>query len=359
MKVYLGAESIISPSGNAEQCFEKIEEGIAGVKNYSDRGFNKESFYLSAFEHHSFSFDQLLKDAILQSLKSFDEKLVTSDKTLLIISSTKGDLSKGYAQALTAPASAIQKDFRLKHFPLIISNACASGVMAINTAAHLLQIKKFEHIIVAGIDLISDFILYGFQSLYALSNEASKPFDKERKGINLGEGSAAVVVSTQPSAFKSECYRWLGGCTAGDANHISGPSRTGEGLYRSVLATLKDSGVTTGDIDFISAHGTATLFNDEMEAIAMNRLNMQHIPLNSFKGFFGHTLGAAGIIETAMCIQSMRKNVLLKSVGYDESGTSVPLHIIEESKSCNINTVLKTASGFGGCNASLIIQKNS
>lgn len=117
--------------------------------------------------------------------------------------------------------------------------------------------------------------------------------------------------------------------------------------------------MTTGDIDFISAHGTATLFNDEMEAIAMNRLNMQHIPLNSFKGFFGHTLGAAGIIETAMCIQSMRKNVLLKSVGYDECGTSVPLHIIQESKPCNINTVLKTASGFGGCNASLIIQKNS
>lgn len=359
MKIYLGAESIISPSGNAEECFDKIKDGIAGVKNYAGRGFNKESFCLSSFEHHNFSFTQLLKDVILQSVKCFDEKVLTSDKTLLIISSTKGDLSKGYAQALTAPATAIQKDLQLKHFPLIISNACASGVMAINAAAHLLQKKKYEHIIVAGIDLISDFILYGFQSLYALSNEASKPFDKDRKGINLGEGAAAIVVSTQSSAFKNECYRWLGGCTAGDANHISGPSRTGEGLYRSVIATLKESGLTNSDIDFVSAHGTATLFNDEMEAIAMNRLNMQHIPLNSFKGFFGHTLGAAGIIETAMCIQSMKKNVLLRSVGYVECGTSVPLHIIEKNTPEKINTVLKTASGFGGCNASLIIQKNS
>jgi len=96
-----------------------------------------------------------------------------------------------------------------------------------------------------------------------------------------------------------------------------------------------------------------------MEAIAMNRLNMQHIPLNSFKGFFGHTLGAAGIIETAMCIQSMKKNILIRSVGYDECGTSVPLHIIEKNTPEKINTVLKTASGFGGCNASLIIQKKS
>lgn len=357
VKVYLGAESIISPSGDAETCFLKLQNGESGVKKFSARGFNKEDFFLSAFEHRNSSFSQLLKDVIQQSVNKYDKDILTSEKTLVVISSTKGDFSKGYAHALTAPAKVLQNELQLKNFPLIISNACASGVMAINVAANLIVQKKFEHIIVAGIDLISDFILYGFQSLYALSDEPAKPFDKNRKGINLGEGAAAIIISKESSAFKNHYFHWLGGSSANDANHISGPSRTGEGLYRSVLMTLNHAGVSSKEIDYISAHGTATIFNDEMEAIAFNRLNIQHIPLNSFKGFFGHTLGAAGIIETAMCMLSMKKNTLLKSVGYDEPGTTVPIHVIEKSSSAKINTVLKTASGFGGCNASLIIQK--
>jgi len=99
------------------------------------------------------------------------------------------------------------------------------------------------------------------------------------------------------------------------------------------------------------------VFNDEMEAIAFNRLNMQHIPVNSFKGFTGHTLGAAGVIETALCITCMHENKLLPSAGYYNKGTTVELNLIKDAASATINTVLKTASGFGGCNASLLLQK--
>ena len=94
-----------------------------------------------------------------------------------------------------------------------------------------------------------------------------------------------------------------------------------------------------------------------MEAIAFNRLQMNHIPLNSFKGFFGHTLGAAGIIETAMCINAIRKDELLPSVGFSQPGTTENLNIITTTRSTSVNRILKTASGFGGCNASLILQK--
>ena len=115
--------------------------------------------------------------------------------------------------------------------------------------------------------------------------------------------------------------------------------------------------MNSNDIDFISAHGTATVYNDEMESIAFDRLAMNHIPVNSLKGYFGHTLGAAGVLETAICMQSLRNNLLIKSLGFDKSGTSKELNVLRENVSQEVQTILKTASGFGGANASLIISK--
>ena len=111
------------------------------------------------------------------------------------------------------------------------------------------------------------------------------------------------------------------------------------------------------DIDFISAHGTGTIYNDEMESIAFDRSNLTPIPLNSFKGYFGHTLGAAGVIETAISMQMLRNQMLIKSPGFETTGTSKELNIVKENKPANLRTILKTASGFGGGNASLLIQK--
>ena len=128
-------------------------------------------------------------------------------------------------------------------------------------------------------------------------------------------------------------------------------------MVRSIEKTFKRSGFSASDIDFVSAHGTATVFNDEMESIAFGRTKLDQVPLNSMKGYFGHTLGAAGLLETIMSIVSMEKNTLFPSLGYRETGTSVPLNIIQRIESKEINTVLKTASGFGGGNASLILQK--
>jgi 3-oxoacyl-[acyl-carrier-protein] synthase-1 len=164
-----------------------------------------------------------------------------------------------------------------------------------------------------------------------------------------------VLVSGGKVSESAVLYK--GGSSSNDANHISGPSRTGEGLVRSIEKTFKRSGFAASDIDFVSAHGTATVFNDEMESIAFGRTNLDQVPLNSMKGYFGHTLGAAGVLETIMSIVSMEHNTLFPSLGYRETGTSVPLNIIQRMESKEINTVLKTASGFGGGNASLILQK--
>ncbi|HEU4791481.1 MAG TPA: beta-ketoacyl synthase, partial [Flavobacterium sp.] len=142
-----------------------------------------------------------------------------------------------------------------------------------------------------------------------------------------------------------------------DANHISGPSRTGEGLFRSIQSALAEAKINSNQIDYISAHGTATPFNDEMEAIALNRLGLENIPLNSLKGFYGHTLGASGLLETVIGIQSALENKLFVSLGFDTIGVSQPINVIEKNEDKNIHFFLKTASGFGGCNTAVVFEK--
>src|SRR5699024_5555775 len=187
------------------------------------------------------------------------------------------------------------------------------------------------YVFIVGGDLVTQFILSGFNSFQALSGEACKPYDKNRIGINLGEVAAAVLVTPSKENLAEEAVEILGDATQNDANHISGPSRTGEGLYRSVKRALKESKIQPKEIDYISAHGTATVFNDEMEAIAFNRLGMEEIPLNSLKGYFGHTLGASGLIETIIGMHALNRNILIESKGYTEHGVSKPLNVIRKN----------------------------
>ena len=223
-------------------------------------------------------------------------------------------------------------------------------------ADDLLKENMYEQVFVIGIDVLSEFIVNGFQSLFALSEDRSKPFDAERKGINLGEAAACILISKH-KIENQFCAELLGGSSSNDANHISGPSRTGEGLVRSINKTLKFANTTAQEIDFISAHGTATKFNDEMESIALGRVNLENCAVNSFKAYLGHTLGAAGIIETIFALKSMEKNMLIKSLGYKKLGVSRAINIVPKNSIFKINTILKTASGFGGGNATLIIKK--
>ena len=190
-----------------------------------------------------------------------------------------------------------------------------------------------------------------------MSDSPSQPFDKSRKGICIGEAAAAVIVSKEklPTAPFSVIY--CGGSSSNDANHISGPSRTGEGLFRSINSALKEANLEANKIDYISAHGTATMYNDEMEAIAFNRHGLQNVPVNSLKGYYGHTLGASGLLETVLSIESANNNKLIVSKGYTNCGVTQPINIISETKQHEIKYFLKTASGFGGCNTAVLFEK--
>jgi len=359
VKIFIGGENIISPLGNGiKENFSKLRDNVSGISIFKNAGFNKEEICLSRISCNSTSkYDFLLNTCLDEVKKNVSSDIFTSDKMILVISTTKGDIEKSFTGTIVNSTGELQKKNFLKHFPVIVSNGCASGVIAINTAADLIRAGIYDNAIIIGCDVISDFILYGFQSLFSISPSPCRPFDKNRKGITLGDGCASVVLSKNTSIFIDPPIEYMEGTSSNDANHISGPSRTGEGLVRTVRKTLALAEMNEKEIDFISAHGTGTIYNDEMESIAFDRLGMNHIPLNSLKGYFGHTLGAAGVIETAICLQSMRNNMVIKSLGFEIPGIPKQLNIANENKKQEIRTVLKTASGFGGCNASLILKK--
>lgn len=309
-------------------------------------------------------FEQLLITSVQDALRNCTID-VTGPETILIICSTKGNISLLEMEphtpelnrrvALHTSAKLVKEYFSFAHEPLVVSNACISGVLGLITAMRLLQAGRYRHAVVTGADVVSRFVVSGFQSFQALSPVVCRPFDKHRNGLNLGEGAGTIILSTQKQ--HPENIRISGGATSNDANHISGPSRTGAELAYAITQSLQTAGVQPTEVDFISAHGTATLYNDEMEANAIALAGLQQAPLFSLKASYGHTLGAAGLIETAAALQCLREKVVLPSGGFEELGVTKPVNVNTGLKHLPLKHALKTASGFGGCNAALVLSR--
>lgn len=358
VSIYLTYGGLVTPLGiTVKENFQNVLAGRSGIQIIEDSGFQKEDWpqaKLSSLKPEA-RYKHLL-NLICDSLHvTCTTETLSSEKTLIIVSSTKGEITALPSDPFESTRKIIKDRLRNPSSPLIVSNACISGVLAISTGADYLKSGKYDTVIVIGIDALSDFITYGFQSLYAMSQEPAKPFDKNRKGISLGEAAGAIILTKELTS--DFCVELLGSSSSNDANHISGPSRTGEGLYRSVKRTLERSGINQEMIDFISAHGTGTLYNDDMESIAFERLHLDHVPINSLKGYYGHTLGAAGILETIITMKSMEHGIMIRSKGYEIPGTTSGINVLEEHIESPINYALKTASGFGGGNASLILKQ--
>jgi 3-oxoacyl-[acyl-carrier-protein] synthase-1 len=387
-RVYFEADHIITSLGfTTEENSSQIQAGNSGIKVLEDDNLFPGPVAFSAVNTKELDrhFDDTReKINITSSLLGFtrlEKMLITSiagalensavdpcdPRTIMILSTTKGNidlLAQKPSEALNSQriylwqlADFIAEQFHHPNRPLVISNACTSGSVAIMVAARLIASGQYDHAIVSGGDIISEFVISGFQSFQALSPDACRPFDADRTGLSLGEGCGTFVLTTNQAlaGAADEQVVYLGGATSNDANHISGPSRDGEGLYLSLAAAMKGAGVTADDIDFVSAHGTATPYNDEMESLALAWAGLDQVPVNSFKGYIGHTLGAAGLIETILSVYSIRNSILFKSAGYTNNGVSRPLNVITENIHKPVRRILKTASGFGGCNAGLVV----
>ncbi len=377
--IYFTGNNIITSLGfSTAENFSALKKGEVGIKTIDDKAFYPDPFPASLVDDNKLSekfqkietsssytrLEQILILSITDALEQTDTD-IKSERTAIIISTTKGNIDlleeskkNQFEQErvlLWKLGQVIGNYFGNPIQVIVLSNACISGVLAINTAAMMINSGQYDNIVVAGGDIVSRFVVSGFMSFLSLSPKPCKPFDANRDGLSLGEGAGTVILSNHKQ--EKENIVFLGGASANDANHISGPSRNGEGSFIAIKKALAESRLTAQQIDHISAHGTATLYNDEMESIAIDRHEMNDAPVNSFKGNWGHTLGAAGVIETIAMLSEMKENILIKSAGFEKLGVSKEINILSENEKKSITTCLKMASGFGGSNAALVVQK--
>jgi 3-oxoacyl-[acyl-carrier-protein] synthase-1 len=368
--IYLSSDNIITSLGtDTGEVINCIEKGETGINDYTTFAkltkapvsmVDKTKVAIEIekkFPAKNFTrFESL---AILSLLKTLEQGKIdpTSDRTLFILSTTKGNIEllkagKDYSPDifLYTTAQKISRLFGFVNTPVVICNACISGVLSLILAKRYIENGKYDQVVITGADVITEFVIAGFESFKSMSGKPCRPFDADRDGLSLGEGAGTILLTNRAV---EESVVLVHGASANDANHISGPSRTGEGLFLAGRNTLKD----TKDIDFISAHGTATNYNDDMESHAIHRLQLSKTPVNSFKGYFGHTLGAAGIIETILTKYSMLNNRIYQTFGLSTKGTVAQINAVDKSYNAPINKCLKLASGFGGCNAALLLEK--
>jgi 3-oxoacyl-[acyl-carrier-protein] synthase-1 len=366
--VYILADNIFSPLGkNTLKNMDALRRGKSGIQEHT-AGFSPEPFYASLFspqdkinDESLTSFEQIVLSSARDALK-YAQIDPGDRKTGFILSSTKGNIqlienipNENIPEnkiSLNSSADLIANSLGIVSEPLVVSHACISGLLAMITGMRLIQSGIYETLVVSGADLITSFIYSGFRSFQAVSSMPCRPFDAARDGISLGEAAATVILSATKTA---EATLLSGGSVSNDANHISGPSRTGEELWMAISRALQQAGTVSQEIDFISAHGTATRYNDEMEARAIHLASMETVPTNSLKGYYGHTLGAAGILESIVSIHSMKENIILPTLGFSTPGTEKPVNIVKELMNKKQHKCLKTASGFGGCNAAIVM----
>lgn len=380
---YIIADNIISPLGEtSEENYLSVKAGRSGIRAYEPGTCNiPEGFYASLlFEDFETLALRSAQKAITNAQKNIEnaqkdignkQKAIGNGRlelkgkrTAFILSSTKGNIEENISLADSAQRIASQLGIDAK--PIVVCNACISGLSALILGNRLIDSGLYDAAIVCGCDTPRQFILSGFQSLKALSPEPCRPFDMERMGLNLGEAAATLILSKNP--IQGNSWRMGDGFIRNDAFHISTPSKTADGLYLSLQRTLesftKEISSTCEQIDlkehlaFINAHGTATLFNDQMESVAIGRAGLSDLPANAYKSFWGHTMGAAGILETIISMKAIDDNTILGTRGFSELGVSGKMNICAENRPTDKKGFIKMLSGFGGCNATIWAAKS-
>lgn len=368
---YLIANNIISALGfTTKENLEALESYCSGIKPVESKELSQEPLQAALIcnkqleklvaQHQLQSYTRVEQLIILSIKDTLSQvSISTNDPSLgIIISTTKGNISQlrnnTERNLLSDISSRIASYFDIGERVSLISNACISGVSALVVAHRMLKASIYQNIIVVGVDELSQFIVSGFQSFKSLSEQICRPYDIAHDGLSLGEACGSILLS---NTYTPDSIQLLGGAITNDANHISGPSRTGDGLCYAIKDAMRQAEVESQNIDFTNLHGTATIYNDEMEAKAIHLAGLEDKPINSLKPYFGHTLGASGIIETIICTEQLRRKKVFATLGYNENGVVPSLEISAEHIALNKAKIcIKTASGFGGCNAAIVLS---
>ncbi len=349
--------------GSLEQTVTALIDGAGGIRGAPNFGVDVACAPFT---------DLSLRDPVTCATRLGGEigtAVLRDERLLYVFCAAKGDL-RGLDQAtdgtgqdqrpsplLEMQAAAVRDALGIKPARTsVVSNACASGAIGLELAAELLYHGGYDRAVVFGYDSLSRFVTTGFHALGALSASVARPFDADRDGLTLGEGAAAaVLVRRRPRAGDVVL---AGAASANDANHRTGPSRTGEGLYRAAAGALRDANVGPDSIGGVKCHGTATVYNDAMEAKALTTLfGSGYPPCVSVKGALGHTSGGGSLLETLLAAEFLTRRMLPPTAGFRRLGVDEPVPVSASPQPLHKQSVLCLSAGFGGVDAALLLRE--
>jgi 3-oxoacyl-[acyl-carrier-protein] synthase II len=256
------------------------------------------------------------------------------------------------------PASAIAREYSLTGLCQTIVNACSSGTDAIGIGTSWIRSGICDIVIAGGADELSRISYNGFISLMITDDELCRPFDRNRKGLNLGEGSGVLILESMDSLKKRRKDPRafvLGYGSACDNYHLTAPHPQGKGLKAALKDALSNSCKSKEDISFVNAHGTATPDNDRVEAMVLKEM-LAGVPFFSTKGYTGHTLGAAGAIEAAYTVACLEEGMIPANAGFAETDPELGISPVDHNTEISGNTAISESLAFGGHNSAVIIS---
>lgn len=354
--IYKVADNILSPLGETtEQNYQAVVSGGSAL-NFGD---GRADWFQSQDARPHDCFESLVVRSVREATHDLPIDLGSS-RLVFILSTTKANVGLlGSADAepsMLCPGESAQRiadRLGVSTAPIVVCNACISGLSAIILASRLMATGAYDQAVVCGADVLCPFITSGFESLKAVSPAPCRPFDMERTGMNLGEAAATIVLS-KDSMGQTNPWAISTGAIRNDGYDISAPSRTAEGATRALKVALVD--MDADNLAMVNAHGTATMFMDQMESVAITKAGLGDVPVNSLKGYYGHTLGAAGILETVLTMRALDNHIILGTKGFEELGVSGKVRVSASHQSTEKTAFVKLISGFGGGNAALLVE---
>jgi len=259
------------------------------------------------------------------------------------------DLRYRYAQNLYSMTDFVRRSLALEGPAMTISTACSSSAKVFASAARYIEAGVADAAVVGGVDSLCLTTLHGFSSLQLVSDEPCRPFDAARKGMSIGEAAGFALLQKTESAIALVGYG-----ESSDAYHMSTPQPQGDGALAALRQALARAGLEPAAIDYVNAHGTATPANDRAEDRAIARLFGARVPVSSTKGFTGHTLGAAGIVEAIVCFLALEHGLVPATLNSSAIEPGLESQIVLQNRNSRLRNVLSNSFGFGGSNCSLV-----
>lgn len=258
----------------------------------------------------------------------------------------------------------VNQEFGLNGESLLIPNACSAGNFSIGYAYNLIKQGKRDLIIAGGADPLSEIAFSGFSKLKTMADDTCRPFDKNRRGMIVGEGAGILIIESLEHALRRGAKIYaeiLGYGAASDAYHMVMSHPEAEGIITAVENALTNAGITPDEVDYISAHGTGTVSNDLAETLAVKAIfkdNYRKVPISSLKSMIGHTMGAAGAIAAAACCMSIRNNTILPTINFETPDPECDVDCVpNQPREAELNIVLNNAYAFGGSNSCLVLKR--